>query len=372
MDFCAGREARMKKYAVVQRIDTRKYERVIAVSDLHGDYAGFDAMLSSVAFSKKDALVIVGDILEKGTEFLSLLRRITTLIADGNVFMVLGNNDAILIDWISNEISDTDMLGYVLSREQSTVKEMACELNMPYHTEDMLCRLKAQIQLRYASEIAMLSSAPHILESDAATFVHAGITSEDIDKQEIDFCLAAKAFSQQGYRFDKPVIVGHWPASNYSKTVIDVNVHINQDANIYSIDGGNSMKSWGQINVLTIEKHGKITCSAIERCPQIQLLDDQHEQDSPVSLVFPNTKIEMMEDLGVQKRCFVPYLGKEMLFDSDRIYSYKGDLYCSDFTTHQPAAAAGEIASYCKVYEDGILIKQNGIVGKYCGRYVYV
>ena len=43
-------------YAVVQKIDFSPYQRVIAISDIHGDCQGFDGVLKKVGFSEKDAL----------------------------------------------------------------------------------------------------------------------------------------------------------------------------------------------------------------------------------------------------------------------------------------------------------------------------
>ena len=51
-----------------------QYKRVIALSDIHGDFDGFHGLLQALRFSPEDALVIVGDIVEKGPNSLKLLR----------------------------------------------------------------------------------------------------------------------------------------------------------------------------------------------------------------------------------------------------------------------------------------------------------
>ena len=57
----------MSTKATVAHAELDRYRRAIVVSDIHGDNRGFLAMLRQTGFCQQDALVIVGDILEKGT-----------------------------------------------------------------------------------------------------------------------------------------------------------------------------------------------------------------------------------------------------------------------------------------------------------------
>lgn len=61
-----------------------------------------------------------------------------------------------------------------------------------------------------------------------------------------------------------------------------------------------------------------------------------------------------------------------MLIHNSSIYNYKSKTYCSDFTTYHLPVKSGEIVSYCGEINDGILIKRNGIVGKYLGNYTLI
>jgi len=362
----------MGEYAVVRRVCFKEYERVIAVSDLHGDYTGFEAMLRHIDFSAKDALVIVGDILERGCESLKLLKRVKQLADNGSVYMVCGNNDTILTRFISGKIPSAQMLGYMQSRKCSIVSEMASELAVSCDSEADVSMLRERIAAHYQEEICFLGGLPHILESENAIFVHAGIRPGSLVEQEASYCLTAQAFSQQGFSFEKPVVVGHWPTGNYCTERLDVGIHVNRTGSIYSIDGGNSMKRWGQINILMMRADGHMSFDVYDPCARIRILRTQDAESEPMSLTFPNTKVELLDTTGDKTRCYVPCLGKEMTFDSGRVYEYKGEIYCSDFTTYHLPVQEGEIVSYCGAYEDGILIKRQGIVGKYCGQYEYV
>lgn len=67
--------------------------RILAVSDIHGNRAFFRGLLEKAAFSSRDILVLVGDILEKGPDSLGLLRDILELSQDHTILPVCGNCD---------------------------------------------------------------------------------------------------------------------------------------------------------------------------------------------------------------------------------------------------------------------------------------
>lgn len=355
--------------AVVRYAALDRYDRVIAISDLHGDAAGFRGVLHKVGFTQKDALVIVGDILERGAHSLVLLESVMEHGKAGNVYMVMGNNDCIFSEWYSGEVSDEDMHWYLNSRNNSVVLEMAGRLNMPYQTPENVKALKAELGKHFSEEIRFLDQLPHIIDSEMATFVHAGIHPGSLEEQDREYCLTAPAFGKQAYSFEKPVIVGHWPASNYRDTIINANPYFNSDTKVISIDGGNSMKSWGQINYLILE-NGNIQTGYYDALPKIKVLDAQKEAAEPLTLIFPNTLLEVVQARENTSICFFPYLNRELQVANQSIYSYKGKQYCQDFTTYDLPVEAGETLSYCGSTEGVILIKRDGIVGKYSGRYV--
>lgn len=55
------------------RPDLSGYRRIIAVSDIHANLDYFQHLLKKIQFGKEDALVIVGDFLEKGERSLDTL-----------------------------------------------------------------------------------------------------------------------------------------------------------------------------------------------------------------------------------------------------------------------------------------------------------
>lgn len=357
-----------EKQATVKYVDFSSYNRVIVFSDVHGDLDGFLGVLDKVRFSKEDALVIVGDILEKGKDSLALLRLVMTYMKAGNVYMVAGNNDVLFLQWFEGVFSDKDTLWYLNSRDNSVMIDMARELQMPFETMEEMLALKAAIPKHFKKEIDFLKNLPDIIDSNIATFVHAGIEPGDLDAQNHYYCIMAAAFANEKHRFEKSVVVGHWPTSNYCEDIIDTNIHVNRETNVYSIDGCNSMKSWQQINYMIFE-NGEIKTGYYAQQPQIVALESQKSISSPQTLLFPRTQIVIKEKKDTQRLCYNPYLNQDIWVDSERIYMYKGKMYCYDFTTYQLEVEAGEVLAMCEKTENGILVKRNGIVGYYFGKY---
>ena len=381
-----------KKYASVTQIHLEKYNRVIVISDIHGDYDGFLGVLEKTAFSDLDALVVVGDIIERGSHSLRLLRLIMEYDKRENVYILMGNNEDFFLMWCDGKISDAGMHGYLKSKENSIMIDMAEALHMKYETVEQMASLRQAICENYKRELQYLRGLPQIFESEYAVFAHAGLEPGDLDTQDYEYVLAAPAFYEQPHRFAKKVIVGHWPTSNYCVDRIDANVRWNRETNVISIDGGNSMKSWRQINYLILDpKSGNVQSGYYDDLPKIKVLENQEESEHAFTLVFPNTQIgyicekemESAEDAmhapdmpawnkSEYSLCYFPSIEKKFWIEKERIYDYKGKTYCWDFTTYDLPIKAGEIVSLCSQSKSSVLIKKNGIVGNYKGSVLFM
>ena len=359
----------MTEYAPYFYLDTSRFERVIALSDVHGDLDGFLGALSKAGFSERDALIIVGDILEKGERALPLLRKVMEMSAKGNVFMLMGNNDAIFSSWREGAVSDADMLGYLQNVPHSTIFETARELGLGWDTLEEVTALKNAIFENYKGEIAFLDSLPYIIETEFAVFVHAGLGDGPLCKQEPSVCLSAPEYGIDKRRHKKPVIVGHWPASNYCTDIIRVDPYFNSETGVISIDGGNSLKSWGQINYLVFKDGRLETSGSYDELPKITVLEDQEETKWPTLLIHPKTVLEILEAGEKESLCYLPFLGEKKLIPNRKIYEYRGKHYCYDYTDYKPGLSAGDTASLCQTDEYGALIKKNGVVGYYTGKW---
>ena len=64
------------------------------LSDIHGEKDRFEAMLETIGFSQEDTLYILGDVVDRGPDGISILRRIMNM---PNVYMLLGNHEDMML-----------------------------------------------------------------------------------------------------------------------------------------------------------------------------------------------------------------------------------------------------------------------------------
>lgn len=93
------------------RIDLTDFRRVFFVGDLHGDWKAFNYFLESVGFTYRDAIVSVGDLIDRGNYNIEV---VNFFLFSDNAFAVRGNHEDMAIrgvlgkepnqaaGWISN------------------------------------------------------------------------------------------------------------------------------------------------------------------------------------------------------------------------------------------------------------------------------
>ena len=87
----------------VVRTHFRPGQRILMISDIHGHDSVFRKLLKKAAFTQDDALVIVGDLLEKGPESLKVIRTLMALEQTHQVHVLLGNMDVFTIHRILSD-----------------------------------------------------------------------------------------------------------------------------------------------------------------------------------------------------------------------------------------------------------------------------
>lgn len=99
---------------------------VYAMSDIHGEYEKYRAMLELIRFGDGDKLYVLGDVLDRGPRPVDVLR---DMAARPNVFPILGNHDAVALELLEKlcvEITeenceshlDAELLEHVLDWQQ--------------------------------------------------------------------------------------------------------------------------------------------------------------------------------------------------------------------------------------------------------------
>ena len=69
---------------------------IYVMSDIHGHKKEFDSLLEQIQFSDEDTLYVLGDVADKGSEPIAILKQIMT---PPNMKMLLGNHETV---WENN------------------------------------------------------------------------------------------------------------------------------------------------------------------------------------------------------------------------------------------------------------------------------
>lgn len=118
--------------ANVQNVALRGAQRIIAISDVHGNGHLLQRLLEQIGFSAKDALVLLGDHIEKGCGSLYTLRFIKSLCEAGNAYALQGNCDTLWED-LKSGLYGVDLVRYMDWRKQSLLCDMCAELGLDVH-----------------------------------------------------------------------------------------------------------------------------------------------------------------------------------------------------------------------------------------------
>lgn len=82
------------------RVDLEPYDRVIAISDLHGHLRSFDSLLNYVAPTRQDLIITIGDYVDGGIDSCGVLDRLIQLheSSEINIHSLRGNHDQMMLD----------------------------------------------------------------------------------------------------------------------------------------------------------------------------------------------------------------------------------------------------------------------------------
>ena len=120
--------------------------RIIAISDIHGNLPVFKKLLRKIAFDpEKDALFLVGDLLEKGPYNLETLYYIMELSRHPHVHPMIGNCDVVC----RNVLYDTRLeflQNILLNRPNSILHEMAQRVGQRIDKETDMAALSSELR----------------------------------------------------------------------------------------------------------------------------------------------------------------------------------------------------------------------------------
>lgn len=347
--------------AVVKRISVEKDRRIIAISDIHGNLKFFLELLEKINHTENDILILVGDLIEKGDRSLETLRYIMQLSKEREVHVVSGNCDTLWED-IKYEIDDENLLKYMILRKNSILNEMCNELLIEVNEKSDIKYIKEQIRQNFSYELNWLEQLPHIIETENFIFVHAGITSENLEEQKVNEVISRGAFMKEGLAFSKYVIVGHWPTANYGKEKSCCNPIISKEQRIISIDGGNMIKSEGQLNAFIINGEN-FDFTAVDDFPKGRIIEEQRSNSNTIQISWSDSAIEVLKEGEEFSYCRHKSSKHKLWIKNDRIFKTKDGIRCSDSTDYFVSVKKGDVVSILEKNSKQTLVKKDGTIG---------
>ncbi|MBE6601528.1 MAG: hypothetical protein E7637_03350 [Ruminococcaceae bacterium] len=184
------------------------------ISDIHGDYTKFKALLAEIDFRPSDILYILGDVVDFGEESMELIADLSVRV---NVYCIAGEHDFLAARMLAGF---SKMLESGASPDPEFVAEMTAWVqNGGQPTLEAFRALNAEERegvLEYLEDMTLFEELE--IKGREYILVHAGIADFDPDTDLYDYepedffssPLSADAALAEG----KTVVVGHVPTKS--------------------------------------------------------------------------------------------------------------------------------------------------------------
>ncbi len=362
----------MTERAKIGRIVLPEDRRVFVVSDIHGNLSWFEGLLRQIRFSDGDLLIIDGDILEKGAQSLELLRRVMEMSKRGNVLCVRGNCDGwekIFRPGCGAE-ADAHFLHYIQYKRSGLLWDMCRALGRDVLAAADFTPLKWELRDAFPAEWAFLEALPDALESDRFVFAHAGMTPgkplREHSPEELD---RIDRFLDRDMRFDRWVIVGHYPVVLYGRDTVCANPVVDREKRVVSIDGGCVLKDDGQLNALLLPRGDGdgFSFEAWDPFPERTVLTAQAEGERSYYIRWGDSRVRVLERGEEFSRCRHLRTGYEMEILTKYLFSDGPETNVNDCTDYVLPLKPGDRVRVVEETGRGYFVKHNGVSGWYYG-----
>jgi len=306
----------MSSRAKTQQVTIPQGTRIICISDIHGSLDELIRLLDKVKFCDDDLLFLLGDHFTKGQKPQETLRFLIELCKKRNVYALRGNSD------------------------------------MP---SERLCE----------NENQWIESLPHIIDTQNYTFVHGGLTSDNLYEQDAWACMKNDAFLEQDLRFDKWVVVGHWPVYNYCHEIPCCNPIVDEQAHIIAIDGGMGTKALvGQLNAFIIQD-GVFSFETVDSFPVFIAEKKQSETGGTLNITWNDRAIRPIEKGELLSIVQHVKTDIELVMPTVAIWRDWDDSFCgcSCGTDYWLPVDIGDNLCLLGDYNDRLLCKKDGVIG---------
>ena len=342
--------------------------RTLVISDVHGNLDYLRGLLDKVGFSEDDILIIDGDLLEKGPRSLATLRFVMSLSETHEIHALSGNCDwwvPLLFELGAPE----DNRWYLNAKPFCLLRQMCDELGIPVSPDMDFLAARDACAAAFPKEFDFLRAMPEIIETERFTFVHGGLPEGDPLSWDAWKCMKYDNFMATERRFDKWVIVGHWPVMLYHENIVDANPVIDYEKKIVSIDGGCFLKDDGQLNALILPRSETEDFSfvAYDPFPVGTVKTPQSGSEKSYYIRWGDAEVQVLERGAEFSRIRHVRTGYEM--DVLTKYLCGDGEFCTvnDCTDYVLPLSPGDAVSVVETTSRGYFVKHKGVSGWYFG-----
>lgn len=282
----------MEKYLYLQ---IYKNKRLFVVSDIHGRYDLLERLLKRVNYSQEDYLFILGDLTRKGPFPLKTLRYIMKLNESPNCYCLIGNCDVGEIEEFIPKYIDSFTKSLTYNSLQRDMYNEYIDLNGQNDMDPL--DLQKTLLAHFKPEIDFLKSLYLMIETEEFIFVHAGIENRiDYLNSDPHLMITKRYFYKMGHCSNKIVICGHFPTTIYSLNEMNDDIIIDLTKKIICCDGGNVVKTFGQLNLLEIAYGDAIKFGKHSQTDyQTYLVKRQKKNQSSGGVCYPFYKFQIIK-----------------------------------------------------------------------------
>ena len=348
-------------------------QRLIAISDVHGHIRQLHALLDKVRYCDADALVFVGDYIERGAQSLPVLEFVAQLYARNpqNVRLLLGNWELYILSAI--EKGDCALLyknrQRLLARAGNTLYgEMCARLGLNSDSEAAMRAAHPRVMEKFGALIRFFLERPIVLDAGAMVFVHGGLPHGDLAALNFSHpyqYLKRDDFFQQETVFERPVVVGHMPTVNARPGVPCALPYFNPRRNVIGIDGGCGVKRNGQLNAL-LWRDGVFSCACVYGAlPAVRAKSAQAESADSLNVHYFEP-VRVLSQEGALARVQHEATGHVLWVPADDIWQEEGIAH-TETTDYALGVEAGDRLYVVRQTPRGLLAQKNGVTGWYYG-----
>ena len=185
------------------------------ISDLHGHYDKYIAMLQKIALKPTDTLYVLGDMIDRGPDGFKIL---LDMMSRSNVVPLLGNHEliaAVCLPWLLSEIADESLAALDDSQVGALSEWIANGGNTSLAELARLSRTEREELLDYIRDMDLYAEVK--AQGHSFILTHAGLDNylpdKPLDEYELeDFVFGRQIDMNEIYYYpDKTLVYGHTP-----------------------------------------------------------------------------------------------------------------------------------------------------------------